>query len=84
MLRRMHFIDHDGYQNFQIFAPILSSLTLDNNKKGTVWISTGISPEKLNDSIVTKSNSANCRVILKFNNSILVQKNSSLLYSKFI
>ena len=33
LLRRMHFIDHDGYQNFQIFAPILSSLTLDNNKK---------------------------------------------------
>ena len=32
----------------------------------------------------TMSNVANGRVILKFNNSILVQKSSSSLYSNFI
>ena len=32
----------------------------------------------------TMSNVANGRVILKFNNSVLVQKSSSSLYSNFI
>ena len=30
----------NGYQSFSVFAPIFSSVTLDNNKKLTSWIST--------------------------------------------
>ena len=40
----MYFIGDDGYQNFLVFAPLLSSLILGSNKKVTKWIS--ISPEK--------------------------------------
>ena len=57
---------------------MLSSLTADN-KKVSNWISTRVSPEKINpfDTSLepTMSNLANGRVILKFNNSTLVQKN---------
>ena len=35
LLGRMYFTGDDGYQTFLVFAPILSSLTLDNNKKIT-------------------------------------------------
>ena len=30
---KWHFTDHDGYQNFLVFAPILSLLIQDRNKK---------------------------------------------------
>ena len=57
-----------------IFAPILSSLILDSNKKVINRISTRISSEniKLFDTNLepTMSNLANVRVILKFNNSV--------------
>ena len=61
-----------------VFAPMLSSLILDSNKKGTYWTLTGISPEK-KKSFDTNlkpimSNLANGRVTLKFKNSVLVQK----------
>ena len=42
----------NGYQSFSVFAPIFSSVTLDNNKKLTSWISTGYHPENLNHLIV--------------------------------
>ena len=41
LLGRMYFTGNDGYQNFLVFAPMLSSLTLDSIKKITNWISTG-------------------------------------------
>ena len=47
LLGRMYFTDDNGYQNFLIFAPMLSSLILDSNRKVTNWISTGISSEKI-------------------------------------
>ena len=54
---------------------------MDSNKKNTNWISTGISSEKIKlfDTNVepTMSDLANDRVILKFNNFVLVQKGSS-------
>ena len=42
LLGRMYFTGNDGYQNFLVISPILSSLTLDTNKKVTNWISTRI------------------------------------------
>ena len=71
-----------------VFALMLSSLILDNNKKVTNWISTGTSYEKIQpfDTNLepTMSNLASARVIFKLNHSILVKKSSSSLYSKFI
>ena len=46
LLGRMYFTGN-GYQNFLVFAPTLSSLILDSNKKVTNWISTGITSEKI-------------------------------------
>ena len=43
----MYFTGDNGYQNFLVFASMLSSLLLDCNKKVTNWISTGISSEKI-------------------------------------
>ena len=67
---------------------MLSSLILDINKNVFHWISTGISSNEIKafdtDFEQTMSNLANAFVILKFNNSVLVQKSSSSLYSKFI
>ena len=64
----MHFTGDDGYQNFLVFAPLLSSLILDSNKNVTNWISTGISYEKVKlfdtDLEPTMSNLANGRVNL--------------------
>ena len=81
----MYFTGNYGYQKFLLFAPMLSSLILDSNKKVTYWISTEIS------SIKTKpfdtnlepsmSNLANARVNLKFDNSVIVQKKFFSLYS---
>ena len=41
-----NFTGNNGYQKFLVFAPMLSSLTLDDNNKVTTRLSTGISPEK--------------------------------------
>ena len=69
----MYFTGDDVHQNVSVVSPILNSLTLDNNKKGTSWISTGRSPEKIKafDSSLA-SNLENGRVKMKFSNSILV------------
>ena len=84
----MYFAGDHGYQNFLPFGPMLSSLILNSNKKVTNWILTGISSEKIKpfDTNLesTMSNLANGGVTLKFNNSVLVQKSSSSLYSVFI
>ena len=81
----MYFTGDDGYQNFLVFAPKLSSLILDSNRKVTDWISTRISFEKIKPSDTglepTMSNLANGRVNVKFNSSVLVQKRFSPLYS---
>ena len=88
LLDRMYFTGDHGYQNFLVFVWMLSSKILDSNKKVTNWILTGISSEKVKpfdtNLEATMSNVANGRVILKFNNSVLVQKNPSSLYSNFI
>ena len=47
LLGTVYFTGSYGYQDFQVFAPILSSLVLDRNKKVTNWISTGISSAKI-------------------------------------
>ena len=51
---------------FSVFAPMLSSLILDSNRKVSSWISTGISSEKNKpwdtDLELTMSNLANGRV----------------------
>ena len=41
LLGRMYFTGNDGYQNFLVFAPILSLLTLDSNKNVTYCMLTG-------------------------------------------
>ena len=83
LLGRMYFTGDHGYQNFLVFAPMLSSQILGSNKKVTNWILTEISSEKVKlfdtNFEATMSNVANGRVILKFNNSVLVQKNPSSL-----
>ena len=69
----MYFTDDDGYQNFLFFAPVLSYLTLDSDRKVTNRISTGISSEKIKPFDTgletTMSDLANGRVNLKFSNS---------------
>ena len=47
LLGRMYFTSNDSYQDFLVFAPMLSSLILDSNKKVTNWILTRISSEKI-------------------------------------
>ena len=49
LLGRKYFTGNYGYQEFLVFAPMLSSLILDSNKKSTKWLSTG----KLNHLILT-------------------------------
>ena len=46
LLGRMYFTRDDGYQNFSVFAPMVSSVILAC-KKVTKWLSTGISSEKI-------------------------------------
>ena len=55
LLGRMYFTVDDGYQNLLVFTPMLSSLTLDNDKKVTYCISTRLSTEqnKINHFILT-------------------------------
>ena len=63
---------------------MLNSLILDN-KKVTNWISAAASPQIIKllytNLAPTMTNLANARVSLKFNNSVLVQKDYSSLYS---
>ena len=84
----MYSTDNNGYQNFLVFAPMLSFLILHRNKKVTNGMSTGISSEKFKPFDtgleLTMSNLANGRVNLKFNNTFLVQKRFSSMYSNFI
>ena len=82
----MCFTANDDYQNFLVFVQALCSLTLGSNKEVTNWPSTRISFSKvkpfninLNDMYLVHG-----KVILKFNNSVLVQKKSSSLFSNFI
>ena len=88
LLGRMYVTGNEGYQNFLVFAPMLSSLILDSNAKVTDWISLGISSEKIKPFDTglepTMSSLANGRANLKSNNSVLVQEYVSLLYSNFI
>ena len=69
---------------FLAFAPLI----LDSNKKVTNWISTRISSEGIkpfNANLeLTMCNLTNGRTILKFNNSVLVQKRCSSMYSNFM
>ena len=43
----MCFKGNDGFQNFLVFVPMLSSLVLDSNKNVTSWISTAILSENI-------------------------------------
>ena len=66
---------------------MLKSIILGSNEKVTNWVSRGISSEKIkpfDTGLETTSNLADGSVILKFNNSVLVQKCISSLYSNFI
>ena len=73
-----YFTSEDAYQHFLVFALILNLIILENNKKLTNWISTGVSPEKIKlfdaNYTPTRTNLANGRVSLKFNYSFLMQK----------
>ena len=84
----MYFTGDDVYQNFLVFASMLSFLILDNDRKVTNWISIGVLFKKIKPFDTglktTMSNLANGRVDLKFINSVLVQKRFSSLYSNFI
>ena len=53
LLGKIYFIGNNGYHIFLVFAPMLSSLTLDVNKKVTYWILTRVSSEKINHLILT-------------------------------
>ena len=73
----MHITGNDGYQNFPVFAPMLSSQILDSNKK----LLTGywLECNRKNYTIwynleLTVSNLSIGKVIFKFNNSVLMQK----------
>ena len=74
----IYFPDNQSYQSFLVFPPMLNLLIFDSNKKGNNWVSTRISSENIKPFDTnfepTMSNLANGRVILKFNNSVLVQK----------
>ena len=85
---RTYFTDSDGYQKILVFALMLNSITLDNNKKVTNWISTGQLPEEMKlfdvNLVPTMTNLANGRISLKFKKSVLLQKFFSFLHSNFI
>ena len=88
LLGRIYFAGDDGYQNFLVFAPVVSSLILDDNEKVTYWMWTIITSEKIKPFDTNlepiMSNLANGRVISKFNNAVLVQNIFSLLHSNSI
>ena len=72
----LYFKGYDDYKNFLVFAPILSSLIFDSNKKVTDWISTGLLPVKIKLFDISleliMSNLSNGRANLEFKNSALV------------
>ena len=74
----MYLTGDDGYQNFLFFSAMVSSLISNSNKKVAKWTPTRILSKKIKpfDAIIqlTMSNLANGWVILKLNNSVLVQK----------
>ena len=80
-----YFTNSDGYQKTLVSALMFNSITLDNNKKVTNWISTGQLPEEMKlfqvNLVPTMTNLANGRISLKF---VLVQKSFSFLHSNFI
>ena len=88
LIGKMYFTGNDGYQNFLVFAPMLVSLILGSNRKSINWILTRISSEKITSFDTnlgpTMPNLDIGKLILKFNNSVLVQKNFFSLYSNFI
>ena len=85
MYGRTYFTDSDGYQKILVFALMFNSITLDNNKKVTNWISTGQLPEEMKlfdvNLVPTMTNLANGRISLRL---VLVQKSFSFLQSNFI
>ena len=85
MYGRTYFTDSDGYQKILVFALMFNSITLDNNKKVTNWISTGQLPEEMKlfdvNLVPTMTNLANGRISLRL---VLVQKSFSFLHSNFI
>ena len=87
MLDRVYFTGDDGDQNFLVFTPMLSSLTMDSNEKVTKWILTAISSKKIKpfetNLKLIMFDLANGRVILKFNNSVLVHRGYFSLHSSF-
>ena len=89
MLSRIYFTGNGDWQNLLAFSSMPSLLTLENNKKIN-WISTVLvlscKTLKPFDSKFepTMPNLVNGRIIIKYNNYVLVQKDSSSLYSNFI
>ena len=83
----MYFTGSNGHHDFLVFPVIVNSLILGSNKKIINRILTGISYEKIKPFVTNLEqaifNLANDRVILNFNNSVVVQKSSSSLYSNF-
>ena len=84
----MNFVGDDGYRNFLVFAPILSSLILDSNKKVTNCILTRILTEKSKpfdaNLELAMPNLANGRVLSKFSKFVSVYQSFSPLNSNFI
>ena len=72
----LYFKGYDSYKDFLFFAPILSSLILDSNRKVTDWISTGLLSLKIKLFDISleliMSNLPNGRANLEFKNSGLV------------
>ena len=73
----MYLTGDNGYQNFLVLTPTLSSVILDSNNNVN-RISAGISSEKIKpfhfNLEPTISSLANDRVILKFSKSVSVHK----------
>ena len=78
LLNKMYGKGNDSYQNVLVFSLMLSSLILDSNKKVITWISARISFENIKafgtNLEPTMWNLASGRVMSKFTNSVLVQK----------
>ena len=72
----MYFTDEDGFQNFLVATPMLSSLILDSNKTVTKWASTGTSSKKTKPFDTNfkpvMSNLVSGKVLLKFINFVLI------------
>ena len=72
----MYFTGDDSYQNFSVFALMLSLLTLEQEKSSGYQPDLSLEKIKSFDTNFepTMSNLANGTVILKLKNSVLVQK----------